>query len=68
MTKLEPNDPGGQLMMLDGNQTYQAFLLRLWRSEVRQPWHASLIPVDAQEQAVHFASVEHLAAFLQTVA
>ena len=50
-----------------GEENYMAFLLRLWRSDCDHPWHASLIPVGAEDQVIHFADLEALLVFLQSV-
>jgi hypothetical protein len=48
----------------DQESIYQAFLLRLWRDGVDQPWRASLLLV-GREEARHFAGVDGLLAFVQ---
>lgn len=49
------------------DENYLAFLLRLWRSNSGHPWHASLIPVGAEDQVRHFGDLEELLAYLQSV-
>ena len=42
---------------------YHAFLLRIWRNDARQGWHASLRHT-ANGQIYHFGTLDELFAFL----
>jgi hypothetical protein len=42
---------------------YHSFLLRLWRSDPRQPWHASMQST-ATGEIQHFATLDHMIDFL----
>jgi hypothetical protein len=51
--------------MMNPSQTeYRSYLLRLWRSNARDPWHVMIEQVGSREQHT-FANLESLLEFLQ---
>jgi hypothetical protein len=49
--------------MTDPSQTYQAYLLRLWRPKETAPWRATLVGVEDGEQR-HFPDLHSFSAHL----
>jgi hypothetical protein len=49
---------------MEQKQSYLSYMLRLWRDDDAQPWHASLQEPRSDEQE-YFATPEKLYAFLE---
>ena len=42
---------------------YRAYLLRLWRSDMNEPWRATLVNVDSKQE-LQFPDLQHLSTYL----
>jgi len=47
------------------SDTYQAYLLRLWRASEDKPWRVTVKPVDGQDQEYNFSDLESAFDFLR---
>jgi len=54
-------------MNMEDTGLYQAYLLRLWRSDPTQPWRATLLPVgtEGEKAPQHFNDGKSLLRFLR---
>jgi hypothetical protein len=46
--------------------THMSYLLRIWRSDTRSPWHVMVVDVARPGEQQHFATLNTLFAFLTT--
>jgi hypothetical protein len=44
--------------------THMSYLLRIWRSDTRSPWHVMVVDVARPDEHQHFATLDALLAFL----